>query len=113
MENITTPQQVISELNRLIGESQKGIQALYEAEVKVAELDQVYERSLALGFLEADGTIPERTAKSKLAASDAKLAYEISKAEMNRVKAKLRSLESAQMAVSVIAKQVELQWRTA
>jgi hypothetical protein len=67
---------------------------------------------LALGFLEAEGTIPERTAKSKLAASDAKLEYEIARAESNRVKAKLRAIDSAQMAVSVIAKQVELQWRT-
>jgi len=113
MTDITTPGQVIAELNRLIGESSKGIQALYEAEVNVAHLDQKYERDLALGLLNAEGTIPERTALSKLHASDSKLALDIAKAELNRIKAKLRAIDSAQVATSVIGRQVELQWRTA
>ena len=36
---------------------------------------------------------------------------QIAKAELNRVKAKLRTIEGAQVATSVIAKQVELMWR--
>jgi hypothetical protein len=112
MNDITTPAQVIAELNRLVGESQKGINALYEAEVKVANLDADYERELAVALLNADGgTAPEKAAKAKLAALDHKLRLDIAKAELNRVKAKLRSMESAQVAVSVIARQVELQWK--
>ena len=55
MNDITTPQQVILELNRLMGESQKGIAALFDAEIKVAELDAEYEKQLAMGLLNADG----------------------------------------------------------
>jgi len=112
MSEITSPADVISELNRLMAESQKGITALYECEVKVAYLDQNYERDLANGLLNAEGgTAPEKQARAKLAASDAKLQLDIAKAEHNRVKAKLRAIESAQVAVSVISRQVELHWR--
>jgi len=113
MEEITTPAQVINELNRLMGESQKGIQALYDAEIKVAELENDYDKVLSLAFLNSDGTIPERQAKSKLEAGQAKLDLDIAKAGLSRVKVKMKTLESAQMATSVIAKQVELQWRHA
>lgn len=111
--DITTPQQVISELNRLMESAQLGIDALYKAEVKTAELDQAYERELSLGLLNASGNVAERSAAAKLAASDAKLALDISKAELNRIKAKLRAIDSAQVATSVIAKQVELMWKHA
>jgi hypothetical protein len=39
MNEILTPADVVAELNRLMQESQKGIVALYEAEIKVAHLD--------------------------------------------------------------------------
>jgi hypothetical protein len=113
IEEITTPGQVVAELNRLMRESQKGINALYEAEVKVATLDLAYEREYSLALLNAAGTAPEKTAQAKISAGQAKLDLDVSKAELNRVKAKLRAVESAQVAVSVIAKQVELQWRHA
>lgn len=111
--DITTPGQVVSELNRLMRESQKGINALYEAEVKVAHLDLAYEREYSLALINAEGTAPEKTAKAKIESGQARLSLDIAKAEMNRIKAKLRAIESAQVAVSVIAKQVELQWRNA
>lgn len=111
--DITTPQQVISELNRLMDSAQVGIEALYKAEVKVAELDQAYERDLALGLLNATGNVAERSAHAKIAASDSKLALDISKAELNRIKAKLRAIDSAQVATSVISRQVELMWKNA
>jgi hypothetical protein len=111
--DITTPGDVIAELNRLMRVSQAGINALYVAEVKVAELDLAHEREYSLALLNAEGTAPEKTARAKLQAGEARLALDIGKAELNRVKAKLRAVESAQVAVSVIAKQVELQWRNA
>jgi len=113
LEDITTPKQVIDELNRLMAESQKGIQALYEAEIKVAELENEYDKTISSALLDSDGTIPERQAKAKLAASEIKLALDIAKAGLSRVKVKMKTLDSAQMATSVIAKQVELQWRHA
>ena len=111
MDEITTPGQVISELNRLMDEMGKGVKALYEAEVRMVELDTAYERKLALAILESTGPAIERNAVAKLAASEEKLALDLAKAQLNRVKAKMRSIDSAQVAVSVIGRQVELTWR--
>lgn len=113
MNEITTPGQVIAELNRLMGESQKGIQALYEAEIKVAQMDQDFERAISLAVLNSTGTAQERTAHAKLESLEQKLAFDIAKAEMNRIKAKLRAIDSAQVATSVIGRQVELTWKHA
>lgn len=123
MDEITTPAQVISELNRLMGESQKGITALYEQEIKVAELEAAFEREAALGLLNAGQdlpvdqraklTSPEKQALAKLASLDKKLELDLAKAQQNRIKLKLKAIDSAIMATSVIAKQVELQWRNA
>ena len=66
----------------MIQESSRGVNALYEAEVKVAELEDKYERELNSGFLNASGSIPERTAYSRLQAADSKLAYELARAEL-------------------------------
>ena len=111
MTDIITPDQVVAELNRLMVESAKGVQALYEAELKVADLEAVFERALAMAQLEAAGTALDRTATAKLATIGEKLALDIGRAEHNRIKLKLRTIESAQVAVSVIAKQVEATMR--
>lgn len=108
MNDIVTPDQVIRELNRLIGESAKGVEALFAAEVKVANLEADYDRELAKAQIGSTGTALDRTAVAKLATIDLKLELDIAKAEFNRIKMKLRTIDSAQVAVSVIAKQVEL-----
>lgn len=111
MSEITTPAQVVLELNRLMAESSKGIEALHRAEVAVAEADLAYERELALAFVNNDGSVADRQAVAKLQAGDKKLALDLAKAELNRVKAKLRAVDSAQVAVSVIGRQVELEYK--
>lgn len=111
MNEILTPADVIAELNRLMQESQKGIVALYEAEIKVANLDVEHDRAVAVASLEATGTALDRQSTAKLLCADKKLALDIAKAELNRVKAKLRAIDSAQVAVSVIGKQVEFHLR--
>ena len=113
MNDIITPDQVIRELNRLIGESAKGVEALFAAEVKVANLEADYDRALSMAQLEAQGTALDRTATARLKCIDKNLDLNLARAEMNRVKMKLRSIDSAQVAVSVIAKQVEATMRHA
>lgn len=108
---ITTPAQIVQELNRLVTESAKGIEALYAAEIKVAECDAEYERELARSILGNSGTAVDKQAVAKLQAADKKLALDVAKAELNRVKAKMRQLESAQVAVSVIGRHVESEWK--
>jgi hypothetical protein len=110
-EDISTPAQVVAELNRLRRDSLAHIDGLYDAEVKVAHLDLAYDREYSLGLLNATGTAPEKVAKAKIESGQAKLALDIAKAELNRIKAGLRNIDSAQVSVSVIAKHVELHWR--
>ena len=111
MTDIITPDQVIAELNRLIQESSKGVQALFEAEVKVANLEADYDRLLAQTQLATVGTALDRQATAKLKCVDLNLELNLARAEHNRIKMKLRSIDSAQVAVSVIAKQVEATMR--
>jgi hypothetical protein len=109
--DFTTPHQIIQELNRLMQEMPKGIQALHDAELKVAQADADYERALAAAFLDNQGSVADRQAVAKLKASDHKLALDIAKAELNRIKAKLRAIDSAQVAVSVISRLVEMEYK--
>lgn len=113
MTDIITPAQVVAELNRLMQESAKGVEALYAAEVKVANLEADYDRALSLAQLETQGTALDRTATARLKCIDINLDLNLARAQHNRIKMKLRSIDSAQVAVSVIAKQVEAQMRHA
>jgi hypothetical protein len=94
-----------------MAEAAKGIEALHRAEVTVAEADLAYERELALAFVNNDGSVADRQAVAKLQAGNKKLDLDLAKAELNRVKAKLRSIESAQVSVSVISKLVEMEYK--
>jgi hypothetical protein len=57
--------------------------------------------------MEAQGTVADRTAISRLKASEARLAADLAKAEYNRIKLKLKQLELAQMSTQTIARQIE------
>jgi hypothetical protein len=107
----TTPENVISELRRILSELDKAPEALFQAESKLANLDADLDRIEASAFLNATGPVAERQAYARLEAVDTKLARDIARAEVNRVKMKIKTLESASMATAVIAKQVELVWR--
>ena len=108
-----TPAQVIQELARIQAEASKGADALYRAEVKLAECENAYEKALQLALMNSEGTVADRTAVSRLQASDARLAADLAKAEHNRIKTKLKQLELAQMSTQTIAKQVELGYKFA
>ena len=99
---------MLSEIQRqisdLIAENQKGSTALYEAEVKLAhaehELDTVEQRS----FIKHEGTVANRTALARLEAADVRLQRDLRKAEANRIRLKIKSLETALMAYATQAK---------
>ncbi len=108
-----TPDNVISELHRIQMELEKAPTALFNAEVKLAELEAEVDRIEAIAFLDGEGTGQDRAAKAKLAVSPVKLQRDIAKAELNRVRTKIKVLESAAVSTSVIGKQVELMWKNA
>lgn len=105
------PSEVISEMQRLIRESQKGIDALYEAEKALADAENNLDTVEQKAFIKYEGTVADRTAMAKLEAADARLQRDLRRAELNRIKAKLKIIEQAQMATSVIARQVEVEAR--
>ncbi len=107
-----TPLTVIAELHRIRTEVQRGIQFLYDCECKLADAENAYERELQLAFINAQGTVADRTAISRLQASDKRLQADLARAEHNRVKAKLKALETAQMGIQTSARLMETELKT-
>jgi hypothetical protein len=103
---------IIQELSLIRLEVQKGISVLYDSECKVADAENAYERELQLSFINAQGTVADRTAISRLQASEKRLAADLAKAEWNRVKAKLKALETAQMGIQTSARLMETELKT-
>lgn len=103
--------EVVRELKRIQSESAKGVQALYEAEVALAEAELEAEKTLQMAYIRASGTQGDRTAVSRLEASEARFQVDLRKAELNRIKTKLKQLELAQMATQTIGRQIELEAR--
>lgn len=107
-----TPLTVVAELHRIRAEVQKGIAVLYDTECKLADAENAYERELQLAFINAQGTVADRTAISRLQASEKRLQADLAKAEHNRVKAKLKALETAQMGIQTSARLMETELKT-
>ena len=103
---------ITQELHRIRTEVQKGIAVLYDTECKMADAENAYERELQLSFINAQGTIADRTAISRLQASEKRLQADLAKAEWNRVKAKLKALETAQMGIQTSARLIETELKT-
>lgn len=108
-----TPDQVISEIQRLTGEAAKAPQAIYDAERVVADKQLAYDRKSALEFMNAQGTVADRENLAKLNAADEKFELELAKAELNRVKNKSKQLADAGVLTASIGRQVELMYRNA
>lgn len=88
-----------------------GVGALYDAELKLAEAEHELDTVEARAFIKAEGTIADRTALSRLEAADARLRRDIAKAEVNRIRVKLKGLESALMANATMAKIMDTESR--
>lgn len=108
-----TPDQVISEIQRLTAEASKAPQAIYEAEKVVADKQLAYDRQSALEFMNAQGTVADRENIAKLNSGTERFELELAKAELNRVKNKARQLADAGVLTASIGRQVELIYRNA
>ena len=111
---IITPSHIVEELQRLTREMDKGANALYDAECKMADAESAYDRAISLAFINNSGTVADRQAVAKLQAVEEKLKADLARAEYNRVKwTKMKSLSDQATMMAVISKNVELQWRNA
>jgi hypothetical protein len=109
-----TPANIIPEIQRIQIELEKAPEALYLAEIKLAEAENALDKQESLSILNAEaGTVVEKQAIAKIESAALRLDRDLARAEVNRVKTKIRTLESAAVATAVIAKQIELVWKTA
>jgi len=108
-----TPDSIIAELVDIRAEASKGVDALYNAELKLASASLDSDMAEAKALLEAEGNVAERQAFAKIQASEARHNEAIARAEFNRVKTKLKILEQSQMSVQTQARMVEMMYRTA
>lgn len=95
---------ILQELQELTATNRKGVEALFEAEEELAHAEAELDSVEARAFLEAGGSVAERTARAKLAASDFRLARDVARASVTRIKTKLRVIESEIVAQSTMAK---------
>jgi hypothetical protein len=107
-----TPGQIVEELQRISKEMERGASLLYDAEIKLADAEATYDKSVSLSFLNSSGTVADRQAVAKLQAVDEKLKADLARAEFNRVKMKMKVLSDTATMTAVISRNVELQWRS-
>lgn len=98
------PLQVVEALQELIQTNRKGSDALYEAETDLARCENQLDTVEAKSFLSSTGSVAERTAQAKLDASDARLERDLAKAKVNRIRIKLKIIESEIMAHATMSK---------
>jgi hypothetical protein len=105
------PSELIAQLAELTQENRKGAEALYAAEIKLAEAEHELDTVEQRAFISAIGTVADRTALARLESADVRLQRDLRKAEANRVRMKIKGLESALMAVATQAKLVTAEAR--
>ena len=99
---------VMTQLQQITLELSKGTNATYDAEVRLADAEHAYERELNLSLLNNQvGTVADRTAVAKLQASELRLKADLARAEWNRCKSKMKTLELAQMSAQTAARLLE------
>lgn len=103
--------EIQKQIAELIQENQRGATALFEAETALAnaeyELDTVEQKA----FLAAEGTVADRTAIARLKAADARLQRDLRRAEFQRVKVKIKQIETALMALGTQARLIQTEVR--
>jgi hypothetical protein len=109
---IITPDQIINELIEIRENAGRGVEVLYQSELKMLRAELAMDKAEAIAYLNADGSIGERNAKVTIITEQESLDHAVTKAEYNRVKMKLKQLELSQMSVQTQAKLVELTYRT-
>ena len=105
------PSNIIKELQELTQTNRRGVDALFEAETELAEKERELDKVEATSFLESQGTVADRQALARLEAADARFARDIAKAKVNRVRTKLKTIESELIAQSTMSKLMQAEMK--
>jgi len=108
---LSTPSQVIQELQKLIQENDRGGSALYDAEIELADAEAELDRIETKEFLSASGTVAERERIARMKANEARLIRDLKKAEVSRIKQKIRAIEHALTATQSVGRLMDLETR--
>lgn len=106
-----TPLQIVQELQTLLAQNRQGVNALYDAEEELARAEHNLDTIEAKAFLMASGTVADRQAQATLNSADARLERDLARAKVNRIKTKLRVLESEIMANGTMSKLLQAEMR--
>ena len=104
-------QDLQTQIAELIQENQKGTNALFEAERALAEAEYELDTVEQKAFIKAQGTVADRNALSRLEAADARLQRDLRRAELNRIKTKIKGIETALMALGTQVKLMGVEGR--
>ena len=99
-----TPEDVRITILGLTREQTKGPDAHYDAEVAAERAEDEYHSLYDRAFLDAEGNIPEREAQARLVTRPAREAAFVARAVHNRVKLKMKQLDSSIMAHQSVLK---------
>lgn len=99
--------EIQNQIAELIAENQKGATALFEAETRLAEAEYELDTIEQKAFIGAEGTVADRTAIARLKSSEARLQRDLRRAEFQRVKVKIKQIETALMALATQAKLIQ------
>lgn len=100
-----TPEVVLTEIRETRAQLERGSSALYDAELKAERAEDAAQLALDKALLTAEGSVPEKQARARIQSAAVRDVAFVARAEFNRVKAKIRALESSMMSL-----QSELKW---
>lgn len=103
--------EIQQQIAELIAENSRGATALFEAEKALAEAEYQLDEIEAKAFISAEGSVADRQAIARLKSASTRLQRDLRKAEFNRIKQKIRSIESALMALATQAKLIGVEYR--
>jgi len=99
------------QITELIAENSKGYSALYECEKALAEAEYELDTIEQKAFIGAQGTVADRTSIARLKAAENRLQRDLRRAEMNRCKLKIKSIETALMALGTQARLLQAEMK--
>ena len=100
-----TPEHVVEDIRQTRAELLRGSSAIYDAETAAELAELAAQKAEDLAFINAEGSVELKKAAARLAAAEDAEAAVIARAGLNRVKTKIRGLESA-----LVSLQAELKW---
>ena len=104
-------QEIQRQLAELIAENSRGSTALFEAEKALAEAEYELDLAEQKAYIKASGTVRDREAIAKLESADLRLARDLRRAELNRIRVKVKAIESASMMLATQAKLISQETR--